>query len=73
MRRIELNAKLLIVSSIVATVFIAINIAFRAFGQHDLVPMAQSLYFQLVALISMRSFRVDDVNFEVYRGGSIVA
>ncbi len=73
MREIELNANLLVWVSIVATLFVVIAVTLRALELPDVIPVAQSLYFQLLALISFRAFRIDHVNFEVYREDPSVA
>ena len=50
-----------------ATLFLALVIGLAAFELRDLQPIVMSLYFQGLALLSHRSFRIDDVDFEVYR------
>ena len=57
----------LVFISIVATAFIAVSVILRAVELPLLVPIATSLFFQLAALISFRGFRIDNVDFEVYR------
>jgi len=66
-REIELNAKLLIFISIAATVYVALSICLSAFDMRHLGPIAQSLYFQVISVAAFRGFRIDKVNFEVYR------
>ncbi len=66
-RQMEATANMVLFTSIAATLFIALNVILRAFDLHDLVPVSLSLYFQLLALLSFREFRIDNVNFEVYR------
>ena len=63
----EATANMLLWTSIAVTLFIALNVILRAFDLSDLVPVSMSLYFQLLALLSFREFRIDNVNFEVYR------
>jgi hypothetical protein len=41
-------------------------VALKAVGP-GLEDTAMSAYFQLVMALSWRAFRIDDVNFEVYR------
>ena len=36
-------------------------------GLDDFTPIATSIYYQLLALMSFREFRIDDVNYGVYR------
>ncbi len=71
-RQIELNIKVLFFSSIMATVFVAMAIALQALDFGHLIPTFLSLYCQLLALISFRAFRIDNVNFEVYREDPLV-
>ncbi len=66
-RQMEATATLLLWTSIAATLFIALAVTLRAFELSDFLPVSMSLYFQLVALMSFREFRIDNVNFEVYR------
>jgi len=66
-RSIELNARVLVFISIFATAYIALSIGLSAFDLRDLSPVAQSLYFQVISVAAYRSFRIDNVNFEVYR------
>lgn len=72
-RSIERNVKQLLYSSIVWTTFLALSISLRALGLGDLIPLVLSLYIQLVAVISFRSLRIDETNFEVYREEPAVA
>jgi hypothetical protein len=67
LRQIERTIKILVATSILGTVFIALSIGLRALDWHDLPPVFQSLYLQLLAFILFQSFRIDNVNFEVYR------
>ncbi len=76
-RQIELIAKSLVLVSIAATLKIAIVIGLAAFELRHLQPFVTSLYLQLIALLStgilLRYFRVEDINFEVYKEDSIVS
>ena len=45
----------------------------KALGLDDFTPIATSLYYQLLALMSFREYRIDDVNFEVYREDPVAA
>ncbi len=72
-RQIELTIKSLVFVSIVATLFITINIAFNAFDLRHLNQVIMSLYLQLVAVLSFRALpRVDNINFEVYKDDPVV-
>ena len=66
-QEIEFNTKLLIFISIAATVYVALSICLSAFDMRHLGPIAQSLYFQVISVAAFRGFRIDKVNFEVYR------
>ena len=72
MRQIELVLKILFLSSIMATLFITIAVTLHAFELQHLIPVSLSLYFQLVAVIGFREFRIDNVNFEVYKEEPLV-
>ena len=72
MRYIETIVKILVFVSIAATMFIALNVVFAALDLRNLQPIAQSLYFQLVAVICFRSYRIDYANFEVYKEDPLV-
>jgi hypothetical protein len=66
-------AHMCVFASITATLFVGLNIALAAFDQRALQPAAQSVFFQLVALISFRIYLVPDSNFDVYKADSVVA
>ncbi len=53
--------------SIAATTFIAIEVVLASLDLRNLQPTAMSLYFQLIAVISLRTLRIDNINFEVYK------
>ncbi len=72
-RQIELNVKLMVYSSIIGTLFVAIVIVLHAFDFEPLIPVSLSLYCQLLAVLSFRAFRIDNVNFEVYKEDPVVA
>ena len=55
--------------SIVGTLKIALGIGLQVLDLGELRPISTSLYFQLVAVVSMRAFRIDGIDFEVYRDG----
>ena len=54
------------------TLFITIDVTLHAFELQHLIPLSLSLYFQLVAVIGFREFRIDNVNFEVYKEEPLV-
>ena len=64
---IETIVKIVVFVSIAGTVFIALNVVLAALDLSNFQPVAQSLYFQLLAVIWLRAYRVDYANFEVYR------
>ena len=66
-RQIGASIRVLVWTSILATAFIALSIGLAAFDLRHLQPISISLYFQVLAVIGFRAFRIDDVNFEVYR------
>ncbi len=72
-RHIELSVKILICSSIAATVFVATAIIVKALDLGYLQPISFSVYCQLLAIMSFRAFRIDNVNFEVYKEDPLVA
>ena len=66
-RHIEIIVKILVFTSIAATMFIALIVVLAALDLRHLQPIAQSLYFQLVAVICFQAYRIDYKNFEVYK------
>ena len=73
LKAITTVAHMCVFVSIAATLFIGLNIALAAFDQRALQPAAQSLFFQLLALISFRIYLVQYSNFDVYKADSAVA
>lgn len=68
MRVIGRSARLLIFVSVAMTAAVALFIGLRAAGLDPLVPIAMSVYLQLLAIMGVRQFGViEDVDFEVYR------
>ena len=66
-RHIEATAKILVFVSIAATTFISLSIVLSAFDLRSFQPAAQSLYFQLLALICLQTYQVNQTNFDVYK------
>ncbi len=60
-------------TSIIATGFVALQIGLGALDLASLKPIALSLYFQVLALLSFRGFDIEQVNFEVYREDPVPA
>ncbi len=66
-RQTGIIIRALVWTSILATGFVALSIGLAAFDLRHLQPISFSLYVQLLAAITFRATRIDDVNFEVYR------
>jgi hypothetical protein len=66
-RQMEIVVNQAVFVSIVATLFIAIDVILSSLDLHHLQPLIQSLFFQLMAVISFRAFPIEKINFEVYR------
>jgi len=66
-RQTALIVKKMAFMSIAATTFIAIDVFLASLDLRHLQPTAMSLYFQLIAVISLRTLRIDNINFEVYK------
>ena len=45
----------------------SLSIVLSALDLRAFSPAAQSLYFQIITIAAFRGFRIDNVNFEVYR------
>lgn len=67
MRQIELVVKQLTLISTGATLFIMITITLASLDLRQLQPFSMSLYLQIIAVIGLRTLRVDDTNFAVYK------
>ena len=65
--QIKSIAKLLIYTSIAATVFIAASISLSALEVRHLLPIFLSIYFQLLAMIGSQAYRINHSNFDVYK------
>ena len=72
-RQIEFTLRTLLFVSIALTWYTTLAISLKALGLDDFTPIATSLYYQLLALMSFREYRIDDVNFEVYREDPVTA
>ncbi len=66
-RHIDHFAKQMVFVSISATLFGIIQVVIKAIDLDDFDPMIMSLYFQLIAVISLRAIRIDKIDFEVYK------
>ena len=65
--RISTVVRIMALTSIAATVFVAISIALSAFDVRYLLPVAQSVYFQLLAVFGFQAYRISHQNFDVYK------
>lgn len=59
--------------SIAATSYAVLTITLSAADAHELKPAARSVYFQIIALASFYSYRIESMNFDVYREDARVA
>ena len=71
-KQIEAILKSFVFISIAATVFVMISVVLSALEIRHLMPIAMSLYLQIVALACIPSYVIDYRNFDVYREGPIV-
>lgn len=76
LRQIELAVKSLVYMSIAMSVFFMTTAAGDAFDLDSFEPSIASLYFQLILLISignrLRTLRIENINFEVYKEDVLV-
>lgn len=63
--KVQIN--MVVITSITATFFVGLDIALSALDMRDTLPVALSLYLQVMALISFQAYQVDFSNFDVYR------
>ncbi len=70
LRSIGTVAHICVLMSIAATLFVGLHITLAAFDQRALQPAVQSLFFQLLAVISFRIYLVQYSNFDVYKSDS---
>ena len=73
LRQNELLAKIMVFFSVATTLSVATSITLACFELRHLEPLAISLFFQLLAVVNFRAFRIDNVDFEVYRADPAVA
>jgi len=68
-RQIEVAARVMLFTSIAATVSIALSVVLAALDLRSFEPVARSLYFQLLAAICLQVYYRSDLtrNFEVYK------
>jgi hypothetical protein len=66
-RQIKTTANVMLSVSIAVTLFIALTIALAAFELRHIQPMVQTIYFQLLTVISCQVYFVKNMNFDVYK------
>ena len=70
-RQIEATVKSLVFVSIGASIFIIVAAVINEYDLDYLEPSIMSLYLQLIALVSLgtllRTLRIEDINFDVYK------
>ncbi len=66
LRRIKVGVNVQVFSSIGATLFLAINVGLQNYAG-GLQDIATSAYFQLAILSTFVMYRIDDIDFEVYK------
>ncbi len=71
-RSIETTTKIMVFTSIAATVFVALSVALSAFEIRHLLPVFLSLYCQSLAAIGFQAYRIGHTNFDVYKGDPLV-
>ena len=74
MKHIELMVKILVFTSIAATMFIALSVVLAALDLRHLQSIAQCLYLQLLAVICLQAYYRSDYtkHFEVYKEDPVV-
>lgn len=72
-KQIETVTNGLFLTSIAATLFIALSILLSAFEVRQFKPFAQCVYFQLIAVFCLRVYLVKPINFDVYRNDPAAA
>ena len=55
------------------TLYAMIAVTLASLDLRNYQPPVMSLYLQLVAIISLRGLRVDNINFEVYKKDQLAA
>lgn len=72
-KQIQIMARILLFASIAATVFIALAVVLAAYDLRHVQPVAESLYFQLLAVVCFQAYRIETLNFEVYKEDPVIA
>ncbi|MEM7432847.1 MAG: hypothetical protein AAF351_13060 [Pseudomonadota bacterium] len=66
-RRVRRTAKMLAMMSIALTVYLVITVSLTASELRDLQPAVKSIYFLLIAALTVNEYRIDSTDFDVYR------
>ena len=66
-RQIGFVVRLAVFTSFAATLSVMLSIILAMLELRPYIPVSNSLYFMLLAAVCFRQFRIDGVNFEVYR------
>ena len=66
-RKTGFTIRVAVLTSIAATLSVSLSIVLAILELRSFIPVSKSLYFMLLALVCFRQFRIDGVNFDVYR------
>jgi hypothetical protein len=66
-RRTGFAVRVAVFTSIAATLSVTLSVVLAMLELRTFVPVSKSVYFMLLAAVCFRQFRIDGVNFEVYR------
>jgi len=72
-RRTGFVVRIAVFTSIAATLSVTLSIVLAMLELRPFVPVAKSLYFSLLAVVMFQQFRIDGVDFEVYREERVAA
>lgn len=72
MKEIRLVAKQMAFMSIAITLHVTLSIALATWDSRHLQGPIMSLFYQLIALIAFQTVRTENIDFEVYKGDSLV-
>ena len=66
----------LVFISISASIFLMVSLSIKEYQLHSLAPLAMTIYLQVIALFSLSnsigSIKVDELNFDLYKKGSLL-
>ena len=73
---ITVAIKSLVFISISASIFLMVTLSIKEYQLHSLAPLAMTIYLQVIALFSLGnsigSIKVDELNFDLYKKGSLL-